>query len=361
MPFVHLHINENDQIKPCCYGDPIKQYDNSFNYITDPDMNQIRSAMLEGHPVSQCENCYKIERNGGESFRQRNNNEWNFVSTPNLVYYDIRNDNTCNLLCRMCHPGASSQIDKEYKKLGWYWPDSSRKNKLTDIVNINTIENLFVAGGEPTLMPEFATFLERAIEKKRTDIKLRISTNATNINKKILELLKKFNNIEFTVSIDGYNQVNKYIRWPSDWDSITDNIHKLYKITSNISFNVTVSIWNIYNLSKLINYLESTYPPPTTIFLNEAISVNNNNISPFNYPDKQSALEDLVKMKQSISYQKEEFFKNKLDYFIRGVETTEFISNNLKQFFIFNDALDHSRKIKLKDYLPELEECRIYC
>lgn len=360
MPFVHLHINEDDQIKPCCYGTPIKQYYDSFDYVNDPDLNSIRTNMLEGNPVSNCENCYNVEREGGKSYRQRNNEEWNYRAEPNLVYYDIRNDNTCNLLCRMCHPGASSQIEKEYKEIGWKWHVNPRKYKLTDVVDINTIEKLFVAGGEPTLMPEFIDFLERAIEQNRTDIALRISTNATNINKKIFALLKEFKDIEFTVSIDGYDQVNKYVRWPSDWTSITSNIHKLYEITSNVSFNVTVSMWNISSLSKLIFYLESTYPPPPTIFLNEAMPIPYGDANPFNYPDKQSALTDLANLKKSISYQKEDFFKNKLDYFINRLEKTNLDYDKLKSFFMYNDKLDESRKILLKDYIPELEKCRSY-
>ncbi len=360
MPFVHLHINEDDQIKPCCYGTPIKQYNDSFDYVNDPDLNLIRKNMLEGKSVSNCENCYSVEREGGKSYRQRNNEEWDYYQEPNLVYYDIRNDNTCNLLCRMCHPGASSQIEKEYKEIGWKWHINPRKYKLTDVVNINTIEKLFVAGGEPTLMPEFVDFLERAIEQKRTDIALRISTNATNINKKIFNLLKEFKDIEFTVSIDGYHQVNKYIRWPSDWNSITNNIHKLYEITRNISFNVTVSMWNIGNLSNLIFYLEKTYPLPPTIFLNEAMPVPYGDATPFNYPEKQLALTDLINMKKSISYQTEDFFRNKLDYFINKLEKTNLDYDKLKEFFAYNDKLDQSRQIALKDYIPELEKCRNY-
>jgi molybdenum cofactor biosynthesis enzyme MoaA len=360
MPFVHLHINEDDQVKPCCYGNPIKQYSDAFDYVNDPELNSIRSKMLAGEAVSHCENCYNVERAGGESYRIRNNKEWENTTSPRLVYYDIRNDNTCNLLCRMCHPGASSQIDKEYKEIGWQWHINPRKYKLTEVVDITTIEKLFVAGGEPTLMPEFTDFLEQAIAQGRTDIALRISTNATNINKKIARLLAHFNDIEFTVSIDGYDQINRYIRWPSDWKSITTNVHRLFEITRNVSFNVTVSMWNISNLSKLIFFLESTYPPPPTIFLNEAMAIPYGDATPFNYPDKEDALADLIKMKDSVSYQQEEFFKNKLDYFISKLDSAIVDIDKLEKFFNYNDRLDESRHVKLNDYIPELEQCRNY-
>lgn len=372
MPFRHLHVNEDDHIKPCCLASPIampdgsfKKFSKDFDYINDTEYNLIRSKMLAGEQIKECRYCYDIESKGGESFRLRNNSEWNNVTTPNLVYYDVRNDNTCNLMCRMCYPGASNQLAKEYKEIGWALDEYSTQYKLIDIVDITKVERLFVAGGEPTLMPEFIEFLEKAIEYNRTDIALRIITNATNINKKISELLLQFKNIEFTVSIDGYDQTNRYIRWPSNWESIIENIHKLFKITKNISFNVTVSMWNVTNLSKLIFFLEDTFPQPVTVFLNEAMSISSNGSvivdpSPFNYPNKEQAITDLSKIKKSVSYHKENNFKNKLDYFITNIEKHKLDINSLRTFFKYNDTLDKSRNIKLIDYIPELEECRNY-
>ena len=49
--------------------------------------------------------------------------------------------------------------------------------------------------------------------------KIRINTNAIiNKNNKILKILRKFNKIEITVSVEGYDKVNEYIRYPSKWN-----------------------------------------------------------------------------------------------------------------------------------------------
>ena len=74
----------------------------------------------------------------------------------------------------------------------------------------------------------------------------------------------------------------------------------------------------------------------------------------------QLALTDLINMKKSISYQTEDFFRNKLDYFINKLEKTNLDYDKLKEFFVYNDKLDQSRQIALKDYIPELEQCRNY-
>lgn len=368
MPFIHLHVNENDQIKLCCYSQPIKQMPADFDFNSDIDLDNIRRQMLEGNRISHCNTCYQVEDNNGESFRHRDTKEWltklkidsiDQVTTE-LMYYDIRNDNTCNLSCRMCYPGASSQLEKEYAAIGWQVLSNTRANTLTNLINFSTIQRLYVAGGEPTLMPEFKKFLRRAIELDRTDIELRIITNATNINKEIAELLSKFPNKEFTVSIDGFDKINRYIRWPSDWDSIVANIERLYEITPNVSFNVSVSMWNICNLSQLVNFLETRFPTPYTILLNEAVAIDQANPSPFNFPNKELAIADLLRLRQAKSYKTETFFKNKVEYFIDRMKNSTVDSSVLEQFFKYNDRLDLSRNVKLIDYIPELEQCRSY-
>jgi sulfatase maturation enzyme AslB (radical SAM superfamily) len=368
LPFIHLHVNEGDDIKPCCFGNNVKKFTPEFNFATDPDFTKIRNDMLASVPVDQCQNCYKIEELGGKSFRQRDTNEWFDklgITSPqeaqvDLIYYDIRNDNTCNLSCRICHPGASSQLEKEYKSLGWPITAAGRVTELSKIVNYNTIQRLYVAGGEPTIMPEFTLFLEQAIVHNRTDCELRIITNGTNINKNITELLTQFKNIEFTVSIDGVDQVNRYIRWPSNWVSLVKNIHRLYELTDQISFNVTVSIWNMHRLSDLIFFLESEYNCPL-IMLNEAVNSRADaDITPWNFPDHNMAIGDLTKLRFSQSYAIDPSFADRVEYFIDRLQKTTFDSEKLEGFFKYNDALDLSRKIQLKDFLPEIENFRKY-
>jgi sulfatase maturation enzyme AslB (radical SAM superfamily) len=366
LPFIHLHVNENDSLKPCCFATKLdKKYSQEFDFYADVEFTNIRTKMLNGEPIPQCTNCYNIEKNNLQSFRIRDTTEWleklnikNFDEViPNLIYYDIRNDNLCNLSCRMCHPGASSQLEKEYTQLGWSILPASRRSQLSEIVNYDTIQQLYIAGGEPTLMPEFKKFLKKAIEYNRTDIHLRIITNGTNVNREILSLLKNFKTIDITVSLDGYDQVNRYIRWPSDWDTIDKNIDKLKSLTHNISFNATVSIWNITSISKLVKYLESKFDHPT-IFLNEVMRSGKINFSAANFPNKQLALDDLTLLKNTRTYQNEYYFKDKVDYLITQMQNTQVNIKDLQDFFDYNDALDKSRNIKLQDYIPELEECK---
>ena len=297
LPFVHLHIDEQDDIRRCCNSEKkIKQYSKDFNFNTDADFIKIRNKLLQGEAVEHCSKCYNVEQGGAKSFRYYHSVEWisnlNIDSTSDvraeLVFYDIRNDNTCNLACRMCYPGFSSQLEKEFLKLNWTKLSPRQRYKINEIVDIKKIRKLYLAGGEPTLIVEFREFLQLAIDKNRTDIELRIITNGTNVNKEFAELLSNFSNIEFTVSIDGYDQVNRYIRWPSKWDSLVENINRLFTITNCISFNVTVTMWNISVLSKLVKFLDKEFVRPI-IFLN----VDEGQFNPFNFPNKDMVLKDL--------------------------------------------------------------------
>jgi MoaA/NifB/PqqE/SkfB family radical SAM enzyme len=371
LPFIHLHINENDQVKPCCYASALKQYDNTFDFETDQDLNKIRQSMLEGKKVKNCANCYKIDQLGGTSYRVRDTQEWmtrlNFTDyqkiIPKLQYYDIRNDNLCNLSCRICHPGASTQIAKEHKKLGWVIQENTRQSKMSDIINYDTVSKVYVAGGEPTVMPEFKKFLEKAIKEQRTDIELQILTNGTNCNADYFDLIKHFSNVSVTISIDGYDQVNRYIRWPSHWETIVENIHKWYTITSAVSFAIAVSIWNIVRLRELIDFLDQTFSVPV-ILMNPAAPILANderiNISPFNFPNKELVLKHLDDIKNTQSYIQEEYFQNQVKMLINGVTNNQTNIDELRSFFKYNDALDASRNIHLRDYIPELEQCQTY-
>lgn len=365
LPFIHLYINESNNLHTCCHGSPIKEHDSSFDFYNDTNFELIRTRMKDGIQDDHCGACYQLEDNGGESVRIRNTIEWanklqlrdiNTVETK-LRYYDIRNDNLCNLACRTCRPEASSQLEKEYKKLNWKTRGNINKSTLTQIIDYDTVEEVYIAGGEPMIMPEFTKFLVTAIAQNRTDIRLIIITNITKVNHNILSLLSQFDTVSVTISLDGYDSVNEYIRWPFNWSIVEKNIKLLTKLTSNISVNVTVSIYNITRLHELVTFLETVLPVPATILLNTA---SDGVYCPFIYPNKNLVIQRLELLKQTHSYIHEYYFANKVDYLINMVMKTEVDLIKLSKFFDYNDALDASRNINLIDYIPELEECRKY-
>ena len=366
LPFIHIHVSEKNDVKLCCLAEDgigEKKYSEKFDFVNDLDLQIIRSKLLNGVRIPQCKKCYEYEDGGADSTRIRDTTEWveklNLTSPDELnakiIYYDIRNDNLCNLSCRMCNPQFSSQIVKEYKELGWFHQAEPRSFGFNNVVDMATVQKIYVAGGEPSLMPEFRTFLKRAIEAGRTDIDIRISTNTTNLNKEYRDLLSQFSNLNIICSIDGYDQVNKYIRWPADWPTIVENIKGLYELTPHIAVNVTVSIWNISRLSELIEFFDANFEHPMILLGN----VNWPPEQKFEaFPDKALALADLERVKLSRSYKTNTVLKSRVDYFIDILKNSTVNLDDLKKFFEYNDALDQVRGVKLGDYIPELEATR---
>jgi glutamate-1-semialdehyde 2,1-aminomutase len=92
---------------------------------------------------------------------------------------------------------------------------------------IPTLKKVYMTGGEPTLIKNNFKFMKKCIDEGRTDIVLFFNTNCTNINKQFLELISQFKQVNINASMDGIGIVNEYIRAPSDWKQISENIEKL--------------------------------------------------------------------------------------------------------------------------------------
>ena len=44
LPFIHLHVNENNDVKPCCLGglNGITKYTKDFDFNNSPQLEEIR-------------------------------------------------------------------------------------------------------------------------------------------------------------------------------------------------------------------------------------------------------------------------------------------------------------------------------
>jgi len=64
------------------------------------------------------------------------------------------------------------------------------------------MERIYIAGGEPTVMPSVYAFLRKCVAKGKTDFEININTNAVKISDKLFDLFSKFPKLWFTCSID---------------------------------------------------------------------------------------------------------------------------------------------------------------
>ena len=166
--------------------------------------------------------------------------------------------------------------------------------------------------------------------------------------------------MQFTVSIDGFDRLNHYIRWPSNWVDIVDNIRYLIDNGHVVNFNTTVSIYNVIRLYELFAWFDQSFPE---ILVHAALAVSDNDIlSALKFPDARLAKDRLLPIQQLKCYKNDGLLKSTIDGIISHYDSDPILDQHkLRQFFEFNDKLDRSRNIQLIDYIPELEQARHEC
>jgi hypothetical protein len=370
-PFIELLTNQRSDgfTTVCCRSTtPVAHVSEIIDWQTNKSYQAIRNNMLNGVPIpDHCSSCYKLESKNILSARQQETVEWanrlNLKSLQDLnqithpSYYEIRPSNICNLQCRMCSPTNSHLIGREYKKINLVSEIPSKERSDFSIVNFTNLKKLYVAGGEPTAMTEFYEFLDLCIQQNKTDFEFLINTNASKLSNRFKKQLKEFSNIQFIVSIEGVGPLNHYIRWPSDWNTIVENMNFLRKNRHFITTNTTVSIYNVLGLYNLLKFFDDNFPG--MLVHCSSCASQNDILSGFKFPYPELALRKLLPIQQLRCYKNDRLLKSFIDGIITHYQSTPEIDlDQLKLFFEFNDKLDRSRDIKLVDYIPELEQAR---
>lgn len=366
-PFIELLVQNGSTTVCCRSARPVTAIRNLKDYAQDINYRSIRDRMVSGVPIPEhCSHCYDLEKQGIISARKQETVEWasklNINSLEDLaqitkpVYYEVRASNKCNLQCRMCGPESSDRIEREYIKLNLTTPQK-REYTNFDFVDVNTVQRLYVSGGEPLTMVKFYKFLEHCIASNKTNFEIMVNTNGTKLPQKFRKYLKYFPRFQFIVSIDGKDKINHYIRWPSSWKNIVENVDYLNQSRHHLTINVTVSIYNVLHIHELLLFIDDRWPN-ADVHCQLAQSPGDR-LSAFNHPENLRVLENLEKICHTRCYKNQPLVSNFVDRLINHYENfVEIDRTKLRDFFAFNDLLDHSRQIYLGQYLPELEQSR---
>jgi MoaA/NifB/PqqE/SkfB family radical SAM enzyme len=169
--------------------------------------------------------------------------------------------------CRICGPGASSLIAKEYLKYGELSKEDydffKHKEIFTD-ENISIIkswlpdiERIEVTGGESFINSELFTLLELCVETDNAKhITFHTNTNGTIFNEKLNKLFKEFKYISIGFSIDDIGDRFEYQRDGGNWSKVEENLRNYQKLDLPKEFfiNCTTSFLNIYYMPEFINW-----------------------------------------------------------------------------------------------------------
>lgn len=285
-PWVHLHAYPTGEAWPCCGADrdpgPVgncKQQ--SLKEIWNSDsMKNLRQDMLSEKWNSYCIRCYEQEESGFFSMRNSANKHLghhiNKISKTNpdgslddfeLVYWDIRFSNLCNLSCRSCGYIFSSKWHSDQVKLMGKWGKKfAEENPVlnyagrteTDIweqliPHLDYAEQIYFAGGEPLMMEEHYRILDELERRGRFDVKLIYNTNFTHVKLKdryVFDYWKKFKSVSVGASLDAMGPRGEYIRKGTDWAVVEENRQRMLDICPEVDFYIspTLSIMNAWHL-----------------------------------------------------------------------------------------------------------------
>jgi len=280
-PFSQVDVCGTNIIKPCCkiqINENIdskfreKSYNEIFNSAT---MKNIRRDLLQGKKIKECTVCWESEKNHTTSLRKHSlellgNDLHYLIDNPKLEILNFMFSNTCNFSCRICSPYESSKIAAEEIS---YNKSKKFETTLIDYKNIlQTKEDFFLSdlkktfehiktfhifGGEPLLWKNLPYLLEELIRLDYAkNISLRMNTNASIYNEKIISLMKQFKKVEILLSIDDI-ETRFEIQRGGNWNDVVQNL-KLYGKDKSKNFIVkiapTVNIQNLLYLDQLINF-----------------------------------------------------------------------------------------------------------
>ncbi|MCY4523326.1 MAG: twitch domain-containing radical SAM protein, partial [Halobacteriovoraceae bacterium] len=360
-------------------------------------MRNIRKKMLLGEKIDACSYCYYQSHIGGISKRESFNNIWlnssfeteiirrilksknnNYLVNSPPLYLDISPGNLCNLKCRMCNPTSSSFLYQEQKELLsekkldsigenellnqeraiYNWHHSS---KIWDVIYkwSPKVKALHFKGGEPTLIKknwELIDFFQRKGHSKT--VSLTFNINGTYVPEKLLNTFENFAYVHIVFSVDGYKDIQEYIRYPSKWNIIEKNIIKtLEKVKKKknvrISFSHVVQVYNILYLTQFLQWVDSLRKKYGKIHSDLLLCTSPGfldiSILPQNVRDL--CLENIDTYQKNHDEKKLTSIKNILCS-IRKEDS----SFQLKKFFEYTSLLDKKRGNNFKKSLPELYE-----
>ena len=373
LPWMHLATNASGNLRVCCNstpgqnfitkedGTPYKLHKDNLQEAWNSEVYEtIRKQMLNGERPEMCTRCFREEDAGVKSARQAWNEKWKqeveyTIDAPfDIKYVDLRLGNLCNLKCRMCNPYASNQWVKEwalvedalepseYERLSkMTWPEHEKTwENLFSIAD--TVDEIYLTGGEPTIIQEQHRLLDYFIDKGTAyKIKLKYNTNLTNVPKHLIDKWTKFKKVQLNCSIDAVGELDRYIRYPSNWNKIQENFDIVRKLENvYIEIHCTVQMYNILRLHEFLDWAE---PYGHKIYLNILNHPEYLNIRVLNNDLKQTVKETLSKYKHIPKVQ------GVIDYML----AEDWNSLYLK-FKEYTDKLDLSRNEKLEKIIPEL-------
>lgn len=286
-PFRHVSIDQRGRMRPCCswrFEEYEEHYDDStivnFNdstvedYIQSQFLKQLQENMSnDKFPPGGCSDCINEMKSSRDTLFEAGNRKYAMSHNFKIHDMEVKFGNKCNLGCVMCGPACSTLLENEAienfdyiesqgfeatKKriydgiIPWF----EREDKMEDLAKFAAQANLIrFTGGEPTVNGYLRKFLSY-LKQHTTNTEIKMTTNGFKIPQSLLDSVSEFRRVWFDFSIDGVGKVNEFVRWPSKWTNICDNIKRCNDLTnSKVTVKTTLHIMNLHNIGEICEWV----------------------------------------------------------------------------------------------------------
>ena len=273
LPWTGFELEPDGTVKNCIIAkDTIGDiHKNDIESVLHSTENQnIKSQMLNKQYPTSCSGCYFQEKDRATSFDSISSRLYYAkeigTSVDNtllddgngfdLRHVDLRWNNKCNQACVYCGPRYSSKWAQELKVKQEVEKENVEKVKQYIFKNIKKLKNVYLAGGEPLLMNQNKEFLTLLLEHN-PDVHLRVNTNLSSTKTGVFQLLCKFKNVHWTVSVDSMGKEYEYIRHHGSWEEFLKNLKHIQTLDHKVSFNMLFFILNYKSVFDCVDYLKS--------------------------------------------------------------------------------------------------------
>ena len=364
MPWTGLMYNFDGAVKNCIRSaGPLGNIkDQSIEQILVGNNQSRQQQIVDQQPVETCQTCYDLER-GKRGFdhisdrifyiRELKNTPVDTYQVGNfdLQTVDVRWTNLCNFACVYCGPEFSSRWSEELK-IRRAVPD---QQQLTDFKNYiydhaGQLKHVYLAGGEPLLMKENLTLLE----KLDPNVNIRINTNLSKVDTRVFEAVCKFPNVHWTVSVETQAKEFEYIRHGGSWLDFLDNLAVIKQLDHKISFNMLHFLLNYNSIFDCVDFLKAQGFHNNSFIIGALLTPEYLNIR--HLPEDvlnsvKSKLQDRIDQKPG--YLLEDSYRNMLHY----IDTP--FKKNIKQSIDRLSELDQRRDIDsrtiFKDFYKDID------
>jgi MoaA/NifB/PqqE/SkfB family radical SAM enzyme len=413
-PFTHQYVHMSGSVRLCCAtmenatdkkGNRIHMNNDSLQKTWNSDyMKEARLKMKNGEVLKACTKCVSQEARGYKSMREEHDEETNLknVSADGSMEVmphsmELHFGNVCNLKCKMCAQDYSNQIGKELLQIGekdkdflaWVYKQSGNVNNWTNNLSVEYtwfqneriknrlieyvskhITKLTIIGGEPTVIPEFYELLDYCYKNSTLkDKDITIVTNLTNTNPKMTQWLPEMKSWTIWASLDGIGDATEYIRYPSNFNKVVENLNYYKKILTkhgngSITFSPAVQLLNIHQLDEMLKWFIdfSDGAWGDTVNISWMAQVWYPRICNYDTAPREYRLMVADKLEKSVEHFKKykgiSFFYNAQIKNLRVDQLDKDTEVNLQKSFIrYNDTQDKHRKGNTwRVLLPYLEE-----